>query len=103
MKRSNLIAAAMMAGLSIVPASAPRVHSVVEMNRNAQRRDPTPVPAPNLQNLSAVTMRNFLDPVVGGGMRLAPMFPHNRPLPGWRAVQSRARHKERMRRQRRNA
>lgn len=105
MKRSSLpkmMAAAMMAGLSIAPTLAPVVPQVATVgNPASQRRDSAPA-AVSLANVSAMNLPSLL----GGsswGVQLAPMWPHNRPQPGWRAVQSRRRHKQHMKRRRHNA
>lgn len=106
MKRSNLpriLLASMMAGLSVGPTvrqTAAQPARIVDANARGQRSDPI-----SQAILGGVTA-NVAD-VYGSGLAgVSPhqnIWPHNRPLPGWRKVQSVARHKERMRRQRHNA
>lgn len=104
MKRASLpkiVAAALMAGLSLAPAPEPQAPGVAT-TATGQRRDAS-APVLPACNTNATTLRQLVGDSGWYSVRLAPAWPHNRPQPGWRAVQSRARHGERMRRQRRNA
>jgi hypothetical protein len=101
---SKLAVALALAGLSSapVPQVAQNHKPVLQNTTGGPRRAQQPAPVPRA-NLSAMSLRAMLDPIGGSGITLAPFWPHNRPQPGWRAVQSRRRHRERLRRQRRNA
>lgn len=105
MKRRHILAAALMAGVFAAPV--PKFMTggparIVDANTRGAQRETPPLPA-SVSSASAYTLSNFTGGMTGYSVRLNPIWPHNRPLPGWRAVQSRRRHRERMRRQRRNA
>jgi len=97
----KILGAAMMAGLCIAPTLSPAVPPLVASVKDAQRRDAQPLPA-NAANVSAMTLESLLGSS-DFGVHLAPRWPHNRPQPGWRAVQSRHRHKQHMKRRRHNS
>ena len=105
MKRlSKFVMAAAMAGLVAVPVPQvnPGQGSVNIRPSDGQRKDTAPAPA-NRAQLSTFSLREMIGDGMNSGIRLAPIWPHNRPQPGWRKVQSRRRHNERARRTRRNA
>lgn len=104
MKRSKLLAAGILAAAAILPgATVPAVAPVIAQQSPASRQNAA-TPALPTANANAITLYQLIgDGVNLYGIQLAPVWPHNRPQPGWRKVQSRARHAEGMRRQRRNA
>lgn len=99
---SKLLVASALAGLSIVPTPKPAQAGAAAINP-APKREQVPSPMPTAKASAANLASLVGGDVFGLDLHIKPFWPHNRPLPGWRKVQSRARHAERMRRIRRNA
>src|SRR5215203_390022 len=108
MKRNHLgkiIVAGVLAGLSFAPspkiASAGQVR-IVDGNARGERNAPQPLPTASASASSLFNLSHRFGgcEFVGGQVATWRLF---RTQPGWRKVQSQARHTERMRRQRRNA
>lgn len=99
-----MAAVAAVAGLSSFTPAIPQSPAPAGANITTPvRAENTRTPAP----ASTISNTNTIRGLIGGGcdliVRPPCIFPNNRPQPGWRKVQSRRRHNERMRRQRRNA
>lgn len=104
-KLARSLVAVAMAAIS-VPTAPPQpagAGAAAERTINAPRAQETTKAAP----VRVANSNSLSYAMVGGGNCLITrppcIFPQNRPQPGWRKVQSRRRHNERMRRQRRNA
>lgn len=97
---SVLLAA--IAGTSVAPVppiTGGQAQIVTRADRAQSPRLPAPTQTRNTMNMIADLSGGPWGPTHPNTF----LWLHNRPQPGWRAVQSRRRHNERMRRQRRNA
>ena len=106
-KLAQTIVAAMCAGISVqtAPPLPAGEGAAAERTIFVPRAQETTKSAPvrSVNSDSAVRYNRDLLSGYEQVFRSPCIFPHNRPQPGWRKVQSRRRHNERMRRQRRNA